>query len=181
MAIGDLIVRRGQWMTEAQARCLNGPSAGAGQVLVGHVACSGNGGGGHSIWHCRTCEAVTDGSALAAHCVAQHSRSPVCRCWPPPRAHRPMTTVLPPSTTKTGRSSPVGGNSARTADNVDHVIAEVREGISRRDRDCEPRTQTLCLQGNVCRRSHALCPTSSADHEEDGRTAIGQPERELNG
>jgi hypothetical protein len=25
------------------------------QVLVGHVACLGHGGGGHTLWHCRAC------------------------------------------------------------------------------------------------------------------------------
>jgi hypothetical protein len=70
MASGDLIRRRGRWVTEAPTHCPNGHALGANQVLVGHVACSGHGSGGHTIWHCRTCEAITYGPSLAAHCTA---------------------------------------------------------------------------------------------------------------
>jgi hypothetical protein len=68
MAVGDLVWRRGQWITEAPTHCPNGDELGAGQVLVGHTACSGHGGGGHTIWHCRVCEAVVYGPPLAKHC-----------------------------------------------------------------------------------------------------------------
>jgi hypothetical protein len=69
MAVGDLIRRRGKWITEAPTHCANGHRLGAGQVvLVGHTACGGHGGGGHTIWHCRTCEAITYGPPLASHC-----------------------------------------------------------------------------------------------------------------
>jgi hypothetical protein len=44
--------------------------SGPNDVLVGHVACLGHGGGGHTLWHCRTCEAITYGPALAKHCTA---------------------------------------------------------------------------------------------------------------
>src|SRR6185436_7282584 len=37
--------------------------------LVGHVACLGHGGGGHTSWHCRTCDAVVYGPTLAKHCT----------------------------------------------------------------------------------------------------------------
>jgi hypothetical protein len=55
---GELVYRCGKWMTDAPSRCPNGHSLGPGQVLVGHVACLGHGGGGHTSWHCRTCETV---------------------------------------------------------------------------------------------------------------------------
>src|SRR4051812_27051617 len=47
----------------AARRCPN-------QVLVGHVACLGHGGGGHASWHCRTCDAVVYGPPLSSHCTA---------------------------------------------------------------------------------------------------------------
>jgi hypothetical protein len=51
----------GTWMTKPPNRCPNGHTLGPNQVLVGHVACLGHGGGGHTSWHCRTCEAVVYG------------------------------------------------------------------------------------------------------------------------
>lgn len=68
MAVGDLIRYRGQWMTEAPTYCPNGHQLGPNRCLVGHTACGGHGGGGHTIWHCRTCEAITYGPPLAKHC-----------------------------------------------------------------------------------------------------------------
>jgi hypothetical protein len=60
MAVGDLIRRGGQWLTEAPTHCPNGHELGPGQVLVGH------GGGGHTIWHCRTCAtSPLDGCPMA--------------------------------------------------------------------------------------------------------------------
>jgi hypothetical protein len=35
----------GRWMTKPPSRCPNGHSLGPNQVLVGHVACLGHGGG----------------------------------------------------------------------------------------------------------------------------------------
>ena len=67
---GELVRRRGKWMTDAPSRCPNGHPLGPGQVLVGHVACLGHGGGGHTSWHCRTCDATVYGPPLAAHCTA---------------------------------------------------------------------------------------------------------------
>ena len=43
---------------------------GPNQVLVGHVACLGHGGGGHTSWRCRTCDAVVYGPPLNVHCTA---------------------------------------------------------------------------------------------------------------
>ena len=51
-------------------QCPNGHPLGANQVLVGHVACLGHGGGGHTSWHCRTCDAVIYGPPLNTHCTA---------------------------------------------------------------------------------------------------------------
>jgi hypothetical protein len=41
---------------------------GPNQVLVGHVACLGHG-GGHTSWHCRTCDAAVYGPPLNVHCT----------------------------------------------------------------------------------------------------------------
>jgi hypothetical protein len=40
---------------------------GPNQVLVGHVACLGHGGGGQTSWHCRTCDSVVYGPPLNTH------------------------------------------------------------------------------------------------------------------
>jgi hypothetical protein len=58
------------WDLAWPGRCPNGHPLGANQVLVGHVACLGHGGGGHTSWHCRTCDAVVYGPALNTHCTA---------------------------------------------------------------------------------------------------------------
>jgi hypothetical protein len=39
-------------------------------ALAGHVACLGHGGGGHTSWHCRTCDATVYGPPLNTHCAA---------------------------------------------------------------------------------------------------------------
>jgi hypothetical protein len=54
----------GKWMTKLPARCPKGHSLGSNQVLVGHVACLGHGGGGHTTWHCRSCDAIVYGPPL---------------------------------------------------------------------------------------------------------------------
>src|SRR5262245_4932723 len=58
---GELVRKGGKWMTDAPRSCPNGHPLGPGQVLVGHVACLGHGGGGHTTWHCRTCDATVSG------------------------------------------------------------------------------------------------------------------------
>jgi hypothetical protein len=68
MTAGDLIRRRGNWITEAPTHCPNGHQLGPQRVLVGHTACTGHGGGGHTIWHCVECDAITYGPPLADHC-----------------------------------------------------------------------------------------------------------------
>ena len=62
--LGDLVqTTDGKWMIRGHERCPNGHPLGANQVLVGHVACPDHGGGGHTCWHCRTCDAVVYGTA----------------------------------------------------------------------------------------------------------------------
>ena len=57
--LGELVqTTDGKWMTRPPTRCPNGHQLGPNQALVGHVACLGHGGGGHTSWHCRTCDAV---------------------------------------------------------------------------------------------------------------------------
>jgi hypothetical protein len=72
MTVGDLVQdHRGRWITEAPTHCPVGHRLGAGQVLVGHVACMGHGGGGHTLWHCRACPTnvnPTYGPPLNLHC-----------------------------------------------------------------------------------------------------------------
>ena len=69
--LGELVhTTDGKWMTRGPERCPNGHPLGPNQVLVGHVACLGHGGGGHTSWHCRTCDAVVYGPPLNTHCTA---------------------------------------------------------------------------------------------------------------
>ena len=69
--LGDLIqTTDGKWITGPPCRCPNGYLLSPKQVLVGHVVCLGYGGGGHTSWHCRTCDAVGYGPPLNTHCSA---------------------------------------------------------------------------------------------------------------
>jgi hypothetical protein len=47
----------------------NGHTLGPSEVLVGHQACLGHG-GGHTTWSCRTCDATVYGPPLNTHCGA---------------------------------------------------------------------------------------------------------------
>ena len=68
---GDLVrTTRGKWVTASPTRCPNGCPLTSSQVLVGHVACLGHGGGGHTSWHCRTCDGVVYGPPMNTHCTA---------------------------------------------------------------------------------------------------------------
>jgi hypothetical protein len=68
--LGELLqTTAGTWITHPPTRCPNGHPLGPGAVLVGHVACLGHGGGGHTRWHCRTCDAVVYGPPLNTHCT----------------------------------------------------------------------------------------------------------------
>jgi len=68
VAVGDLIRWRGKWITEPPTHCPNGHRLGPSRTLVGHTACGGHGGGGHTIWHCLACDAITYGPAVNTHC-----------------------------------------------------------------------------------------------------------------
>ena len=59
----------GTWITYPPTRCPNGHRLGPGEVLVGHVVCLGHGGGGHTSWHCRTCDQTVYGPPLNTHCM----------------------------------------------------------------------------------------------------------------
>ena len=66
--LGDLVqTTDGKWMTRPPARCPHGHTLGAGQVLMGHQACLGHG-GGHTTWTCRTCDQTVYGPPLNTHC-----------------------------------------------------------------------------------------------------------------
>jgi hypothetical protein len=54
--IGDLVqTTAGRWITHPPTRCPNGHSPGRNQVPVGHEACLGHGGGGHTSWQPHQC------------------------------------------------------------------------------------------------------------------------------
>jgi hypothetical protein len=66
--LGELVhTTAGMWITRPPTRCHNGHPLGPGEVLVGHQACLGHG-GGHTTWTCRTCDAVVYGPPLNSHC-----------------------------------------------------------------------------------------------------------------
>jgi hypothetical protein len=70
--VGDLVQIRGKWTTLAPMRCPRGHQLGPSEVLVGHLACHGHGGGGHILWHCRSCpetEPPIYGPPLGKHCT----------------------------------------------------------------------------------------------------------------
>jgi hypothetical protein len=67
----------GTWITHPPSRCPNGHPFGPHQVLVGHVACLGHGGRGHTSWACTRCDAVTYGLPMAKHCGALHGPATV--------------------------------------------------------------------------------------------------------
>jgi hypothetical protein len=71
--VGDLVrTTAGTWITKPPIRCAAGHQLGSGQVLVGHVACRGHG-GGHTTWHCTRCspsEPPIYGPPLNTHCTA---------------------------------------------------------------------------------------------------------------
>jgi hypothetical protein len=66
--VGDLVrSTTGQWITFPPMRCPSGHPLTPGDVLVGHQACTGHG-GGHTTWTCRTCDSTVYGPALNTHC-----------------------------------------------------------------------------------------------------------------
>ena len=67
--LGELVqTTRGEWITHPPTRCPNGHPLGPNQVLVGHQACLGHG-GGHTTWTCRTCDQTVYGPPLNTHCT----------------------------------------------------------------------------------------------------------------
>jgi hypothetical protein len=67
--VGDLVrTVDGKWITKPPSRCGHGHPLGPGQVLVGHIACMGHGGGGHTTWACRACDDTVYGPPLNTHC-----------------------------------------------------------------------------------------------------------------
>ena len=63
VVLGELVqTTTGKWITHPPTRCPNGHHLGPGQVLVGHQACLGHG-GGHTTWTCRTCDETVYGAA----------------------------------------------------------------------------------------------------------------------
>ena len=86
MALGELMqTTAGKWITHPPTRCPNGHTLGPGEVLVGHQACLGHG-GGHTTWTCRTCDQTVYGPPLNTHCTALDGPawcgSPTCRKRP---------------------------------------------------------------------------------------------------
>jgi len=68
--LGELVqTTAGKWIPHPPTRCPNGHPLGAGQVLVGHQACLGYG-GGHTTWTCRQCDQTVYGPPLNTHCAA---------------------------------------------------------------------------------------------------------------
>jgi hypothetical protein len=54
--LGELVQTTApKWITHPPNRYPNGHQLGAGQVLVGHQACLGHG-GGYTTWTCSTCD-----------------------------------------------------------------------------------------------------------------------------
>jgi hypothetical protein len=66
--LGELVqTTAGKWITHPPTHCPNGHILGPGQVLVGHQACLGHG-GGHTTGTCRTCDETVYGPPSNTHC-----------------------------------------------------------------------------------------------------------------
>ncbi len=64
VCLADLVQTTvGKWITHPPSRCPIGHRLGPGEVLVGHQACLGHG-GGHTTWTCRTCDQTVYGPPL---------------------------------------------------------------------------------------------------------------------
>jgi len=75
--LGELVqTTDGKWMTRLPARCPHGHTLGAGQVLMGHQACLGHG-GGHTTWTCHRWETTVYGPPLN---TALHMPRRACGC-----------------------------------------------------------------------------------------------------
>jgi hypothetical protein len=68
--LGELVqTTTGTWITRPATRCPNSHKLGPNRVLVGHAACLGHGGGGHTSWTCVTCDETVHGPPLNTHCT----------------------------------------------------------------------------------------------------------------
>ncbi|HEY6648736.1 MAG TPA: hypothetical protein VI217_16760, partial [Mycobacterium sp.] len=66
--LGELVqTTAAKWIIHPPTRCPNCHSFGADQVLVGHQACLGHG-GGHTTWTCRQRDATVFGPPMNTHC-----------------------------------------------------------------------------------------------------------------
>ena len=72
LMLGELVqTTAGKWITHLTIPMpQRSPPRTRIEVLVGHVACLGHGGGGHTSWHCRTCDDVVYGPPMNTHCSA---------------------------------------------------------------------------------------------------------------
>jgi hypothetical protein len=97
--LGELVqTTDGKWIAPPPA-VPTGHPLGPNQVLVGHIACLGHGGGGHTSWRCRTCEAVVYGPPMAKHRTALEGPAAVristCGRRPGhPMDHREVDTLV---------------------------------------------------------------------------------------
>ena len=67
---GQLVrATNGRWMTQPADSLPQRPWLGPNQVLVGHQACLGHG-GGHTTWTCRKCDQTVYGPPLYTHSTA---------------------------------------------------------------------------------------------------------------
>ena len=70
--LGELVrTTSGKWITHPPTHCAKGHTLGPGEVLVGHQARLGHG-GGHTTWTCRTCDETVYGLPLNTHCHTLH-------------------------------------------------------------------------------------------------------------
>ena len=73
--LGELVqTTAGKWIIHPPTRCPNGHVLGPNQVLSGHVACLGHGGGGHLSYARTKCDAVLYGPPTAKHRTALEAR-----------------------------------------------------------------------------------------------------------
>jgi hypothetical protein len=71
VVLGELVqTTAGKSITHPPTRCPNGHTLRPGEVLVGHQACLGHG-GGHTTWTCGACDQTVKGAPLNTH----------ARCW----------------------------------------------------------------------------------------------------
>ena len=78
VVLGELVqTTDGKWITRPRSPLPERAPASPESSPGGHVACLGYGGGEHTTWHCRTCDAVIYGPPLNTHCTALEGRAAV--------------------------------------------------------------------------------------------------------